>query len=130
MHVGKLEKDEIFNRLNSLIPNMTIQELKRRIEEKQANSEIKLENDFKVVFDVYLPDKAFRKSEPGEPIYQVLTQKQGSCVKWPGLYEVCLNESVYLSHKPCKVKFLYAFVDNGDILFYSFKCDQSVACVF
>ena len=116
--------------MNDLIPNITITDLKKKLLEKQKSS---LKSKFSVLYDVYLPDKNFKKSQPGVPLYQVFTSNESAeILKWPSLKDFILNNSVYLTEASPETmpRFLYAFVDNGEALYYSFKCDQSMPCVY
>lgn len=112
-----LKSIDIFNKLNSLIPNITLNEIKQRTLNKQ------LESDFKLLFSVYSPDKSFRKSNPlKEPMYQISTSSINQIQRWPNLKDFLLNDL----RSDAKTKHLYSFIDNGDVLFYSFNLDLNL----
>lgn len=129
---GNISNDEVFSRLNSVIPNITLNDLRNKIlaKKRQANKEPL--RDFKLLYDVYLPNKVFKKSNPGRPIYQVFTSnEQSESFKWPSLRDFILNDSNFLLDTSAdSPSFLYAFVDNGEALFYSFKCDEILPKVY
>ena len=117
---GKLERREIFNRLNNFIPNITLIELKKRIEQKKS----KISSNFGVLFDVYLPNRHFKKSQPGSPAFNVSTMnklfKEKQSPKLIDLVSNCSSD---------ETRQLFAFVDNGDVSFYSFDTNLSLRSI-
>ena len=116
LEYGQQDVKHVLQQLDDVIPNITLTELRKRLQEKSDKSG----SNFRLLFDVYLPDKMFKKSQPGEPIYQVFTALKTALV-WPNLNDLIQNQSIYLMKQTSIVKYLYAFVDNGDVMFYSFK---------
>ena len=111
LEYGQQDVKHILKQLDDVIPNITLTDLRKRVQIKSDQ----IRSNFRLLFDVYLPDKTFKKSQPGEPIYQVFTALNSDLV-WPNLNDLIRNESIYST-----VKYLYTFVDNGDVMFYSFK---------
>jgi tRNA-splicing endonuclease subunit Sen54 len=70
---------------------------------------------FRVIFDVFLPDANFRKSDPGQPAVSLCIARQDEPM--PGA-----NDIVRLSqHCGDGTTLMFAVVDTGDITFYSFN---------
>jgi hypothetical protein len=123
---SKLDTLEIFKKLNNLIPNISMHEIKYRSMNQQLN------NEYRLLFDVYTADKNFKKSmSVKEPTYRVSTSIVNNLTKWPNFNEflvndLCSNTNTGVS----KTKNLYAFVDNGDVLYYSFNLDLNLPFLF
>lgn len=120
-----LNASEIFNRLNSLIPNIKMKQVKEKLAGEQ------LKSDFRLLFDAYQPDKSFKKSKPiREPSYRILTSLTNKLIRWPNLNDFLVNDLSVCNEKNKNTKYLYAFVDNGDVLFYSFNLDFDLPSLF
>ena len=117
---GKLTKKEIFERLDSLMPNITIEDLKKKIGFGNNNSKESNSVKFRSSFDAYTPNKNFKKSQPGEPNYKVISQIGKTCM--PKLVDFLVNddsnEELSLDKR---AKNIYAFVNNSDVTYYSFN---------
>ena len=101
-----------------------------------AKTQGKLQTKFQLLFDVYSPDKSFKKSQPGKPLYQVFTSSEPfDELFWPSASDFVLNDpsdpgTPEKGTSTTRPLYLYAFVDNGDVLFYSFDADFSLPCIF
>lgn len=115
---SNLDTQDIFSKLNELIPSISI---------KDIQLDFDISSEFRLLFDVYLPDKSFRKSKPlKEPVYSISTSLSNQIARWPCLKEFILNNTNTSTNQ---TKHLYSFVDNGDVLFYSFDLDLKLPLV-
>jgi hypothetical protein len=71
-----------------------------------------------VEFDIYLPNKNFKKSSPGVPVYRVVLMNHHGDNQVPGLHDII--EARQKTHCNKITSLLYAYVDNGNVLFYNF----------
>lgn len=117
---GSLNKTDIFRKLNDFIPNTSLNELKSKmILSKNKNF------NFQFLYDVYQPNKLFKKSQPGQPIFRLASKlsldKHNQKLVLPKLEDfVYLNE--IQTQNDTNVCNLFAFVnDANDVLFYSFR---------
>lgn len=127
---GKLSKKEIFQRLDDLIPNITISDLKKKLK-LNVNSlgECNSLNfsatplttyKFRSSFDAYLPNKNFKKSQPGEPNYKIISQISKTCI--PKLVDFLVNDDSNEELSTDKsARNIYAFVNSSDVTYYSFN---------
>lgn len=69
---------------------------------------------FKYMFDVYMPNKKFKKSTPGEPMCKLIIAKTRD-------FEPNLKDLIKNCRECHNSNILYAFVDNGDVSFYNFS---------
>jgi hypothetical protein len=69
---------------------------------------------FKYMFDIYMPNKKFKKSAPGEPMFKLIIAKARD-------FEPNLNDLIINCKECSNSNTLYAFVDNGDVSFYNFN---------
>ena len=126
-----LSASQIFNRLNSLIPSVTMKQIKSNLTDTKQ-----LKSDFRLLFDVYQPDKSFKKSKPThEPLYRISTSLTNSLTRWPNLKDFLVNDLRDCdmntnTNTNTKTKYLYAFVDNGDVLFYSFNLEFEIPSLY
>lgn len=110
---GFLTKLEIFQKLNNLISNVSEEELYEKIK-----NYVKISNfDFK--FEVYQPNKSFRKSKPQfRPSYRIVTRSNRG--NFNELILPNLNDLIQLRQSDNVIR-LFAFVnDSNDVMFYSF----------
>lgn len=134
--LGQLSCNETFSRLNDLIPNISLEELKQKILYHTRGFE--LTPKYQLLYDVYLPDKSFKKSQPGRPLYQVFTcTEPGEDLCWPDITDFVLNDrgcdydQTEQTETTNRALCLYAFVDNADVLFYSFNATEGgLTCIF
>jgi hypothetical protein len=114
---GKLTQLEVYNRLNSLIPNITLDELRDKLNENVDYKRPKFEH----VFDVNKPDKRFQKSMPPNPdfnIFTVTTKSDGQ------LFLPSIGDFVRNSEHKTQI---YAFADeSNNPLYYSFNFNFSL----
>jgi len=121
-----LNESQIFNRLNSFIPSITMNQIKSNSSDKEQ-----LKSDFRVLFDVYQPDKSFKKSKPSrEPVYRISTSLSDKLTRWPNLKDFLVNDLRDCKTNTSNTKHLYAFVDNGDVLFYSFNLEFEIPSLY
>lgn len=114
---GKLTQLEVYNRLNSLIPNITLDELRGKLNENVDYKRPKFEH----VFDVNKPDKRFQKSMPPNPdfnIFTVATKSDGQ------LFLPSIGDFVRNSEHKTQI---YAFADeSNNPLYYTFNFNFSL----
>jgi hypothetical protein len=132
---GNLTIDSIYSRLNNLIPNINLIELKAKLRKNIAFNHRLSSSEFNLLYDIYLPNKNFRKSQPGVPTCKLITQtvdgQKRSLV--PRLSDLILNNDESNDERASLTspKHIYSFICNdGDILFYSFAFNQSIPCVY
>ncbi|RNA09906.1 tRNA-splicing endonuclease subunit Sen54 [Brachionus plicatilis] len=109
---GLLNKSEIFLKLNNLISNVSEMELYEKIKDKVKTS------NFRFIFEVYQPNKSFRKSKPQvKPSYRIATRR--NCGNFNQLTLPSLNDLIHLRQTDGVLR-LFAFVnDSNDVMFYS-----------
>jgi len=123
---GKLTRKQILDRLNNFVPSIQLQEIKNKI---VSNNNSLLPNSghsskYRPKFDVYLPNKNFKKSQPGDPMFRISTKFKES------------DESIYLpklidfiecyDDQKTNTKSLFGFANESDPIYYSFNCDFSI----
>ena len=131
----KMTKNQVFDKLNKFIPNIQLSEIRERLAErkmKKNNSSSQTQkvdvksNKFRPTYDVYLPNKNFKKSQPGNPIFKISTQFKHSTasdeIYLPKLIDFIENDN----SNPAKCKILYGFVNNTDTIYYSFNCNFEI----
>lgn len=113
---GQLSECHIFERLNCLVKNVNLNELKSKL-----RARVKKENsDFENIFDLHPADKHYKRSSSEQYGFRVTAQKTGSDnrIVWPRLADYVVNNSSSQGDN------LYAFVDDGnEALYYKFKFD-------
>jgi hypothetical protein len=127
---SNLTMNAVYSKLNKLIPNITLKELKQRLSKNIAPNQRSSSKRFNLLYDIYLPNKNFRKSRPGVPTCKLITPtKEGQRKSLiPKLSDLILNNDESSSSS---TKQIYSFVCNdGDILFYSFTFNNSIPCVY
>jgi hypothetical protein len=114
---GKLTKKEIFKKLNDFIPSITIDELKSKLAVKNKQKLMKANEKFNVEYDVYLPNKKFKKTDPANLLFKLTGSLSNNQTILPKLSDhlMCSQNKEHSS------KSMYAFVNKGDILFYLFN---------
>jgi hypothetical protein len=113
---GKLTKREIFKKLNDFVPSITLDELKSKLAIRN-NNETLTRQSFHVKYDVYLPNKKFKKSDPSNLLFKVSGSSSNNQTILPKLSDhlTCSQNKEHSS------KCMYAFVNKGDILYYLFN---------
>ena len=122
---GKLTKKQIFDRLNNFVPSIQLKDIKRKLvtQVNSSQSPPVKSNKYAPKFDVYLPNKNFKKSQPGDPMFRISTQCKPT------------NESLYLpklidfiecnDSENSSGKSLFGFANDSDPIYYSFNCEFS-----
>ena len=115
---GEFTKKEIFQKLDNFIPSITIDELKAKLLIKRNKEIVTNDNKkFHVKYDVYLPNKKFKKSDPTNLLFKVSGSSSNNQTVLPKLSDhlKCSQNKEHSS------KNMYAFVNKGDILYYLFN---------
>jgi hypothetical protein len=118
-----LNKNEIFDKLNSIVPNITFESLKEKIETKVGYNLFKSNRELYQIFDAYAPNKSFKKSNPEATCKEklrIFTQnsENKSSLYFPKLSDFILaaNDSV----SSVGQKNIISFVTSGNTTYYSF----------
>ena len=130
---GLLTKSEIYYRLNKFMPNNVdssyLKDFKAKLMAKHGDKFYK--NNFKEFYDVYLPNKNFKKSSKvtnneNIPNFKLHTMKNSKEKK---IVLPNLIDFIQVSEYNYNVNCLFAFADqsNGsDISYYKFDISQSL----
>lgn len=118
--IGTMQKEDIFQRLNNLIPNTSLDQIRSKI----LNNQKKSIPNFRVMYNVYMPNKSFKKSQPGKAIFSLWTR-----INWQNDQKLILPTLNDLTSDQSEFSNLFAFVnDANDVMFYSFN--QSISLPF
>jgi len=113
---GKLTEKEIFKSLNDFVPSITLDELKAKLAIR-SNKQNLSHQKFHVKYDIYLPNKKFKKSDPTNLLYKLSGSSSNNQTMLPKLSDHLLCSQ----SKDHSSKIMYAFVNRGDILYYLFN---------
>lgn len=116
----KLSQFEIYKRLEPLVPNVSLDELRDRLNERVCSR-----NEH--VFDVNQADKRFQKSKPPKSEFCIFAprQQQGAASKMivPGIDDFIANSHVTKTQ-------IYSFTDDANHpIFYSFDFNFSIPSI-
>ena len=128
---GQLTKKEVFQKLDDFIPSIALSDIRNMLASRQPRSDqskTASSNKFRPAYDVYLPNKNFKRSQPGSPIFKISTQgkstasSSGDQLYLPKLIDLLVNEHEAKTQHPAS-KVFYGFVNNTDTIYYSFNAD-------
>lgn len=119
---GNLTKKQIFERLNDFIPSIKLQDIRSKVV-LEKNTLLSNSNKYKPKFDVYLPNKNFKKSQPGKPVYRVSTKFKHT---EEGLYVPRLIDFLECNDQSATTKNLFGFANESEPIYYSFNCNFSL----
>ena len=114
---GQLSKQQILSKLNDIVPSVQLGDIKNRLIASKSKS-----NKYRPTFDVFLPNKNFKKSQPGEPFVKVCAKFRHTKenIYLPKLID--LIECNDTSDKSSRSKILFGFSNESDPIYYSFDC--------
>jgi hypothetical protein len=117
-----MNKNEIFDKLNSIVPNITFNSLKEKLAAKVGNSFLNSKGQVTQIFDVYAPNKNFKKSNPEATCkekFRILNQahQNKSTLYFPKLADFILADDSSKSN--VNEKNIISFITNGNVTYYS-----------
>lgn len=117
-----LTQSDIYKRLERLIPNVSLDELKDRLGSKLNDAG--WHNRSEQVFEVNQPDKRFQKSKPPKSDFTIFTPiDESTKMIVPGLAD-------FVAHAETKRQ-IYAFADDANHpIFYSFDFNFNIPSIF
>ncbi|CAF0732622.1 unnamed protein product [Brachionus calyciflorus] len=117
---GKMNKTEILKKLDTIVGNISIEELRQKIQTKKN-----YQTKFRYLYDVFQPSKTFKKSKPNvKPTFKLVTRVNDQNGNFNELDIPNLNDFLQLNENVdendvCK---LFSFVnDSNSVMFYTFN---------
>jgi hypothetical protein len=119
-----LTNEEIYKRLNDFIPSMSINQFKEKIASNEINPRIETRYNFQKKYDVYSPNKKFKKSHPTQSLFSIYEDTSNSEeLAVPGL-----GDFVKTDQKSGNI--VFSFVSGSDIMYYMINPNFYLPSIF